>query len=411
MASIIDDTRSSLKPIYEAKPDMRFATTFLSNKYRDYAVKGESIMDKTTGEIFTKRPEDGRVVSFFQNKKYMMDLALNLRILLNNNASFRYPSEDKLEAQYLSVDYDVMSINDEKDINIMDNDIIIPNDEEATYHNLYFQISKESNGFFCRLTSRDADKTVLEWATTQYNALFSSYDGSDTDFLAEKEKLESIEKWADSNATINYTVILSKNGKQQNLTFTDYIRVNEDSCLTFPVTLSPEVLLDTDTVTVRINSFTFDKLHTLYHYRASLPTKIIEGFDKFLYPDERAYIRYINICSFVDRSEDVILHENEFIVAMMDAPYIYRLMMKMNMIVDDSTFLLSPTRPGSDVWKTNGIWGEQIRDVFKGDYEIDLDSETDLKQLENYLAANDDTDYVSLDLDNSSTKGIYGKQV
>ena len=47
-----------LKPTMVAKPDMRFATTFISNKYRQYAVNGESLMDKATGEIFTKRLED-----------------------------------------------------------------------------------------------------------------------------------------------------------------------------------------------------------------------------------------------------------------------------------------------------------------------------------------------------------------
>ena len=78
---------------------MRFATSFLSLKFRDSAVKGESIMDKATGEIFTKRPADGRVVSFYQNKKYLHDIALRLRVLLSNNANFIYDrtSSSKLE--------------------------------------------------------------------------------------------------------------------------------------------------------------------------------------------------------------------------------------------------------------------------------------------------------------------------
>jgi len=75
MSEIISS--NDLKPIYQAKPDMRFATTFISNKYRDFAVKGEVLMDKATGEIFTKRPEDGRVVSFFQNKSPFIIHCLN----------------------------------------------------------------------------------------------------------------------------------------------------------------------------------------------------------------------------------------------------------------------------------------------------------------------------------------------
>ena len=75
----VQDTRSALRPIFVSKPDMRFATSFLSIENRDFAVHGESIMDKATGEIFTKRKTDGRVVSFFQNKKYLHDMMMEMR--------------------------------------------------------------------------------------------------------------------------------------------------------------------------------------------------------------------------------------------------------------------------------------------------------------------------------------------
>ena len=41
----VQDTRSALRPIFVSKPDMRFATSFLSIENRDFAVNGESIMD------------------------------------------------------------------------------------------------------------------------------------------------------------------------------------------------------------------------------------------------------------------------------------------------------------------------------------------------------------------------------
>ena len=78
-------------PTYVEKPDIRFATTFISHEYRDFAVDGEAIMDKMTGELFIKRPEDGRVLSFEQNKKYAYDQMLELKILLTNDEDFTYP--------------------------------------------------------------------------------------------------------------------------------------------------------------------------------------------------------------------------------------------------------------------------------------------------------------------------------
>jgi hypothetical protein len=69
--------------------------------------------------------------------------------------------------------------------------------------------------------------------------------------------------------------------------------------------------------------------------------------------------------------------------------------------------LLSVTRPTDDVWKVNGVWAEQVRDVFKGGYEIDFHSEIDLKALESYLASNDDTDYVSIVTDVTDERNMY----
>ena len=94
---------STNRPTHYTTPDMRFGTTFLSTEYRDYAVEGEVLIDKISGEIFMKRPSDGRIISFHQNKKYMHDLVLELRVLLTNNESFLYPVNNK-SAYYVNTD-------------------------------------------------------------------------------------------------------------------------------------------------------------------------------------------------------------------------------------------------------------------------------------------------------------------
>jgi hypothetical protein len=406
MSSSIIDTRSSLKPIFEAKPDMRFATTFISNKYRDYAVKGEVLMDKVTGEIFTKRKEDGRVVSFYQNKKYLHDLMFELRLLLNNNVDFRYPGVDNVNAFYVSTDYDVMSLYDNKDTNIVNNNIVVPNDEQSV-HQVQFAISKECNGFFMRVTSRDADKAIIEWLTNQYNALFKNYTGDNETFRAEAHKFEDIEKWEDSNAVVNYTLYIKRGTASQSFDLVDYIRINEESCVKFPSNIEADLISEADDVSIRINSITFDKIHFMFEYQAALPVEIIDGIQKFIYPDNAIYTRYINICSFVDDSTDIELLGNEFIIAMVDMPYCVRYMSKLATLTNDPSYLLSVTRPTDDVWKVNGVWAEQVRDVFKGGYEIDFHSEIDLKALESYLASNDDTDYVSIVTDVTDERNMY----
>ena len=405
--SVTEMTSVNLKPVYNVNPDMRFATTFISNKYRDYAINGEVIMDKATGEIFTKRPQDGRVVSFFQNKKYMSQLMLDLRIMLNNNAAFTYPLETDLDAYYLSTDYDMMSIYNNTDKNILTNNHTIPNGSNSVTK-LQFNLSKKSNGFFIRLTSRDSDKAIIEWITNQYNIICKNYTGSDSAFLAEKEKFNAIEKWYDSNAVIEYKLSITTSGTTRTFDLTDYVRINEDCGVIFPNnTITQSMLSNASNVSVVIKNIRYDKLQFMYSKRSSLGSSFTSALSKFSY-DSNIYIRYCNICSFIDSSSQINLLGNEFIIAMMDVPYVRRHMMKMSKLTNESNVIVSPNRPTEDLWSTNGIWAEQIRDVFKGGYTIQMENEVDLKQLEMYLAENNDIDYVDIST-SSSTKGIYGK--
>ena len=73
-------------------PDVRFGTSFLDKKYKNFALKGEVIMDKVTGEILVKRKLDGKIKSFVQNDKYLHEMMVELRIMLNNYTQFTYPS-------------------------------------------------------------------------------------------------------------------------------------------------------------------------------------------------------------------------------------------------------------------------------------------------------------------------------
>ena len=115
---------SSVKPTVIIGADSRFGTTFLSTKYRDKAVRGEALMDKTTGELYIKRVSDGKIVSFYQNKKMINDLVLELRMLLVNNKSFIYP-KDSESAFFISTNYDLVTINNETLYNLITDNVVI----------------------------------------------------------------------------------------------------------------------------------------------------------------------------------------------------------------------------------------------------------------------------------------------
>ena len=161
---------SSVKPTVIIGADARFATTFLSTKYRDKAVAGEALMDKTTGELYIKRVSDGKIVSFYQNKKMIEDLVFELRLLLLNNPNFVYPSKDDT-GFYISTNYDLISINNETIFNLVTDDIVIPGTPDDI-NKLTFKLSGKTNAFFCRCCTRDIDKSFIEYLTIQYNTIF-----------------------------------------------------------------------------------------------------------------------------------------------------------------------------------------------------------------------------------------------
>jgi hypothetical protein len=393
--SIVEITNADLKPSFVTKPDMRFATTFLSNKYRDYAVRGEAITDKATGEIFIKRPADGRVVSFFQNKKYLRDLAMDMKILLNSNPNFYFPDVNDKNACYVSTDFDMMSIYDEKENNIMDTKkIVIPNDSKSI-HQLKFPVSKNCNGFFLRLTSRDSDKILFSWLTGQYNAICSNYTGSDNAYKTESAKLSKETNWWDSDSEVSYKLDIYKNANDAN-PYKSYdlvanVRVNEESCVIFPENVDMGALKGSAKAIVTIKNVYFRKLDFMLARKDSI-AGIKEGIEKFEYPDKALYVRYINICYFADKSSDITLLNNEFLIALLDMPYINRYMIKMSKLVTGNSIIYSVYRPTEATWMPSTLWAEPIRHVTEGGVEKILDAGTDFYALENYLSKNGSKD-------------------
>jgi len=377
------------KPTFIAKPDMRFATTFLSVKFRDYAVKGESIMDKATGEIFTKRPADGRVVSFFQNKKYLHDLALRLRVLLSNNENFYYDTDSE-SGYYISTDYDSMSIMSEERVNVLTNDFIVPNIEEETTTQFKFYLSTNTNGFFFRCTSRDSDKALIEFLTHEYNERLEHYHGSDPDYIVEYNKFINNERWKLNNATIEYTVKVEGPGSTKIYTCTDYARINEESCIYIPYqAIRTDYPDGCSSILVTIKSVHYDKLHFMINHSGEFGETFLANYNKFVYPDGGCYIDYYNVSYFIDNSTSLLLLGNEFVIALLETYYIRNLMMQLVAMQNAPSMLTSIKRPDDSEFVTNSLWAERVRDIYSGGIEVDNNTETDIKLMEAVLSGID----------------------
>ena len=327
----METTDSSVKSTTIVGADARFATTFLSTKYRDKAVAGEALMDKNTGELYIKRVTDGKIVSFYQNKKKINDLALDLRVLLLNNKTFIYPSENE-EAFYVSTNYDLITINNESLHNLITDNIIIE-DGPDDINKLSFKLSSKTNGFFCRGCTRDIEKPFVEYLTSEYNEIIKNYTGDDEEYLNEKSKFNTNVKWEDSNATITYDVTISKNETKYSYTgLVDYINLNNTSTIILPDIIFSEV--DSfDFATITIKSITFDKFHFIYNHIDELNEVTRDNLYKLISLDNRVEICEFNISHFVNNATDILMRGNESIIAFLTVKHINDYMKQMQKLV------------------------------------------------------------------------------
>lgn len=337
-------TDSSVKPTTTiVGSDSRFATTFLSTKYRDRAVAGEVLIDKTTGELYIKRVSDGKIVSFNQNKKTINDLAVELQILLTYHSDFIYPS-DNPNAFYLATNYDLVAINNETLYDLTFDNITIPGGPNDI-NKLSFKISGDSNGFFCKHTTRDSDKSFIEFLTSRYNLFFKNYNGNDPVYNAEHQKFTSDRKWENSNAVLKYDIIVYKDGTSYEYTdVTDYITLNEDSAVMLPDNIYTD-LGSFDYAEITIKSISYDKLHFMINYKNTFDTSFNEGYDKFISIDNRLEVTEFIVHRFINNESHVDLYGNETIIGFLDMPHLQQCLAKLNKFIGQTRINISANQP------------------------------------------------------------------
>ena len=394
------DTEREYLPTLIVKPDMRFANTFLDTKYRDYSVPGEALMDKISGELFMKRPIDGRVISFFQNKKMLHDLTLELRVMLTNNENIHYPYDNE-NAFFVSSNYDLLTINNEQPINILNDNIIIQRKGENidNINTLSFNISKDNNGFFCRPTTRDCDKPFIEFLVNKYNTFFKNYSGDNEEYLEELDKFDTIELWEDSSCEIVYSATKYKNGVAgESITSIRHpVRVNENSGVEIPYTFIGErESRNYDYIKIEISSIEFYKVHYMIEHKDDFGEDFLNNYNKLLFEkdsDDNGIVKpaEFSVMYFIDDINQIELLGNEFLLALLDVPYVNRYMTKMSKLKAASQFLTTIEEPNEIEWGANTCWAERVRDVYKYGVSERTTSENSFENIAKYFSINSAT--------------------
>ena len=359
-------------------PDVRFGTSFLDVSKSDIAVRGEVLMDKTTGEIFIKRVIDGKVISFTQQDTNMLDMMNKLNVLLQNNTLFRAP----IFTSGLFVDA-VFKINDIMggDTNILLEDIEFRRAINPD-NNIILDIDCDTNGFFYEPLTRENDRNIVSYLNIQYNLRETS------GHLVRPDVYQKIEGWENNNMLLTYEITtegLDINGNVVNpivLTETVAVRINDYGSVIFPENYKAG--MDTVTkITVRIVSFRFPKLQAAYSVFMEDPDQI--PFSNLIEPDYAAFIRNFHVMYFIEDDKNVPSGDTVYINQLIDLRFLNDFLNKVQKVNSSNGMILSEQRPADTKWTIDNAWAEAINDLQGAEVVNKLNSPTNVYDLEKYL--------------------------
>ena len=253
----------------------RWAYTALSYEHREYAVNDEILIDKQTGKFYYKRP-DGVIVESESSKSsfQIIQEISNVIHQVENDGTFEFPTSTN--SILVSATYPLSSRVD--NLNLI-KDIGIIKDFE-------FFITKESNGFFVKVISREMDKNFIELLTQMYNDKYSNANKN--------------------NCTMGYKIQLTMNdGSTMESYKTSDVKMNTVSFVTLD---KSELVKDTtytvddiSTITIKVTNISSHKIKGMIDDER-LQT---EPYSSIVSDDKQIQITDILIHSFVDTIEEL----------------------------------------------------------------------------------------------------------
>lgn len=385
MPTSVTDVTSS-RPTEVVDPDTRFGFAPLSYKYRDYAVNGEMLQDKATGEIFIKRPNDGKVVSYFQNKRYLYEQVTELNTILSSNTDYVFNRTNK-SGMYSFVDYDLATITMDTPLDIIEHDMRFGSGD---IYGLEFPVSVDTNKFICRLTTRDTDKPAIEYITGLYDGVLDGYNGSNVLLQQESEMFRTYPKWIYDNALITFSVTVTKDDIERRYTVTDSVRLNDASCVDIGrAQIDVDFPDGYDSCLVHMISIEYRKLHFVLQHPELFgdPNVIMANFRDMCYPDGVLYNYYCGIGVFTDDISEVKTNpKNGTLICLMDIVFTLRYISKIKGAVQGGSILLRNDEPLDDEWFPGSIWAEYCRDVKEHGEMIIHPTATTFRDLEIYYS-------------------------
>ena len=265
----------------------RWAYTALAYANSQNAVPDEIMIDKTTGQIWYKRP-DSKIVSFIPetSDSGLSEIAIAIShattIQISENADFEVQvptGHGSLLGTILYPAVDVFGDGSLTEVSIQ---------TDGTLSNVTAKSSLSSNAFFLKVESRPSDANYIELLTSLYNY--------------QNDRAER------GNCTVNYSVTYS-NAISLSVTkqYTQDIVINEMAAIRIPLPgdedIDPAVteLGDLASIQVKVDSLSFNYLLSVF----SPSTQInAEPYKSAMNPDQKVIINNLYLSTFADKNSD-----------------------------------------------------------------------------------------------------------
>lgn len=400
---------TSSRPVFEEKPDVRFGTTFLSNKYRDYAVEGEALMDKVTGELFIKREGDGTVVSHTRDKIATSDIIHNLWFLMKNNPDFKLIRKADIEKSNFAIcDVDMFSyFNGEADVARRDFKL------DFTADKLLLQYIT-SSGVFISVNTRTNDRVISDLFNAYYNEVLKTTTTLSSDITQEKERFR---KNFGKDLRVTYKVKCKNKTDSQYQTYDmeAYIKSNELSLL--PIKTN---LYNYDITEIEISSIDFVLYQKFALFKKAYETSTLadetekdrirnmstteftnafftEVVSSYVYSDSKVVVNDIVIYSNVSLENKITAspyRDNKFVrmIYTENIDTINSYLNKISTSYQNQTIVYSGSRPDEAIWTRGSTWVEPVETILLKTLQVKANPHvTDKNTLEKMLSGNKST--------------------
>lgn len=384
--------------IYDA--DVRYGSSFLSVSKNKQSVPGEIMTDKTTGEIYIKRPQDSKIISFRQKSHTMYEAIQEFNMQFQSSIGFTYPEDPGSYLLGTKIDVDEY-VQDENKI-----DLLIENHEFSTIigdkKDFRFDVSNKTNGFYIKPITRLGDRNINGYLTGQFSEHeyvdFATVTRSFTDWLDLSNlysyaylytEWKEFENWKSSNAFVDCTITtigsdIDGNTIKNVKEVTVPIQLDEHNYVGFPSDYNEE-METIYSINVVVNKIYAPKLqYERYLANDSNTTSGINPIvDRMIEIDNKVVLQSVDLFYFISGSSQLPTNDNTLITQCFDVEFLDQAIIHISTSSGARAVQSQEEKP--DAWPIDTVWSEEIRDIVYGERATETSSITKFSDLERSL--------------------------